>query len=383
MRCRELGHVVTLRRPLGGQSLEKAERLMTIELNSPSLRRCLSFFMLGVLAACGGGESKPPESPTTPAPTEDKAATPPKRDELGGPVAASSSEDVKKGISALKASDVAAAKAAFEAAIQKNPKQADAHHYLGVVEEQLGHKSEAEKSYRKALELKPDLEESAVNLAALLVESGKFEEAAALMRKAIAKNSRSAALHINLGMALSGKNDDAGASKAFEEAIKLEPNNGIHLVTYASHLVRSGKKDDAINRLKQAEKVAATDPGVLASVALEYKDLKDFKSCVAVLDKAIGHKDIAELRIYRGTCKLGLRDLPGATAEFSDAVAKDPNNALAHYSLGNALADSGKLPEAIAEWEEYLKREPSGPHSEAATRKIAIAKSKGPKRPKK
>ena len=27
-------------------------------------------------------------------------------------------------------------------------------------------------------------------------------------------------------------------------------------------------------------------------------------------------KDVAELRIYRGTCKLGLKDLPGATTEF-------------------------------------------------------------------
>jgi Flp pilus assembly protein TadD len=333
------------------------------------------------LAACGGGGGqKPPEAPAQPA----AAATTSQTDEpasasgkkMEGPVAPSSSDDVKKGIAALKAGDVNGAKAAFEVAVQKNPKQADAHHYLGLVNDQTGNKVDAEKSYRKALELQPDLEESAINLAAILVENGKFDEAASLMKKAIAKNPKNAALQVNLGMALSGKNDVDGASKAFEEAIKLEPNSGIHLVTYASHLARNNKKDEAITKLKQAEKVSANDAGVLASVALEYKGLKDFKTCVAVLDKAVALKDVAELRIYRGTCKLGLKDLSGATTEFKDAVAKEPNNALAHYSLGNALADSGKLTEAVSEWEAYLKLAPDGPQAKAAEKKISIAKAK-------
>jgi tetratricopeptide (TPR) repeat protein len=333
-----------------------------------------------LVTACGGESANkppvetPPSSPTTaPGPTEEPAAGGKK---IEGPVAPASGDDVKKGIAALKAGDMNGAKAAFEVAIQKNAKQADAHHYLGLVQDQLGNRAEAEKSYRKALELQPDLEESATNLAAILVEGGKFDEAAGLMKKAIAKNPKSAALQVNLGMALAGKNDAEGANKAFEEAIKLEPNNGIHLVTYASHLARNNKKDEAITKLKQAEKVAATDAGVLASVALEYKGLKDFKTCIAVLDKAVGLKDLAELRIYRGTCKLGLRDLSGATTEFKDAVAKEPNNAVAHYSLGNALADGGKLPEAITEWETYLKLAPDGPQAKAAERKISIAKSK-------
>ena len=331
-------------------------------------------------AACGGGsENKPPETPQQPAtsagPSDDPSAGVGGK-KIEGPVAPASSDDVKKGIAALNAGDTNGAKAAFEVAVQKNPKQADAHHYLGLVNDQIGNKAEAEKNYRKALELQPDLEESAVNLAAILVENGKYDEAASLMKTSIAKNPKSAALQVNLGMALSGKNDVDGASKAFEEAIKLEPNNGIHLVTYAGHLARNNKKDEALTKLKQAEKISANDAGVLASVALEYKGLRDFKSCIAVLDKAVHVKDVAELRIYRGTCKLGLKDLPGATTEFKDAVAKEPNNALAHYSLGNALADGGKLTDAIAEWETYLKLAPDGPQAKAAEKKIAIAKAK-------
>ena len=330
-----------------------------------------------VAAACGGPEAspKPPASPNA-----TKTADEPPAHKIEGPAAPASGDEVKKGIVALKAGDVNGARAAFEVAIQKNPKQADAHHYLGLVQDQSGQRADAEKSYRKALELDPGLEESATNLAAILVETGKYDDAASLMTKAAAKNPRSAAIRVNLGMALSGKGDADGATKAFEEAVRLEPNNGIHLVTYAAHLARTGKKDEALAKLKQAERSSSTDAGVLASVALEYKNLKDFKTCVAVLDKAVGMKDIAELRIYRGTCKLGLKDLSGATTEFKDAVGKEPNNALAHYSLGNALADGGKLGEAIGEWETYLKLAPDGPQAKAAERKIKIAKEKSGKK---
>jgi Flp pilus assembly protein TadD len=329
--------------------------------------------------ACGGeGAQKPPETPpatkSSAASSDEAASSSPRKNE--GPAAASTSDDVKRGIAAYKGGDLNGARAAFEVAIHKNPKQADAYHYLGLVQDQTGQKAEAEKSYRKALELQPDLEESATNLSAILVEGGKLDEAAALMKKSVAKNPKNAALRVNLGMALSGKNDVDGANKEFEEAIRLEPNNGIHLVTYAGHLARSNRKDDAIAKLKQAEKVAANDAAVLSSVAIEYKGLRDFKTCLAVLDRAIALKDLAELRIYRGSCKLGLHDLPGALTEFKDAVAKEPNNSLAHYSLGNALADSGKLADAIAEWETYLKLAPDGPHARAAEKKIGIAKAK-------
>ena len=52
---------------------------------------------------------------------------------------------MKKGIAALKSGDLPGAKAAFDAAIAKNPKQADAYHYRGVVEDQTGQKADAEK----------------------------------------------------------------------------------------------------------------------------------------------------------------------------------------------------------------------------------------------
>jgi hypothetical protein len=70
--------------------------------------------------ACGGANasSKPPEetAPTSSKPDEPASSSARK---FEGPAAASSSDDVKKGIAALKGGDVNGAKAAFEVATQK------------------------------------------------------------------------------------------------------------------------------------------------------------------------------------------------------------------------------------------------------------------------
>jgi len=52
-------------------------------------------------------------------------------------------------------------------------------------------------------------------------------------------------------------------------------------------------------------------------------------------------------------------------------VAANPNHAEAHYQLGMALVNEGKLPEAATEFDTYLKLAPSGPN--AATAKGILA----------
>jgi Flp pilus assembly protein TadD len=353
-------------------------------------RHALGALLFLSLVGCGGQKPPPATGPAasnsapTPKSSEQTAVPAPTGGgAFEGPSAPASSGEVKHAIAAIKHGDLNGARSALEVALKKNENQADAHYYMGIVLDQSGDKPGAEKSFKKALELDPNLEEAAINLSAVLVENGKHDEAIGVMKKAIAKNPTNAALHLNLGMALSGKNDVDGANKSFDEATKLDANNAQYVVTYAAHLVRAGKREDAAAKLKQAEKMAPNDAGVLLSVAVEYKNLKAFKVCVATLDKAISQKDIAELRIARGSCKLGLKDMQGALNEFKDAAAREPNNARARAAYGNALADSGKFDEAIAEWEAVIKIVPGTPAAKQSERKIEIAKKKQAAAPKK
>ena len=49
-----------------------------------------------------------------------------------------------------------------------------------------------------------------------------------------------------------------------------------------------------------------------------------------------------------------------AKEQFEAAVKADPNMAMAHYQLGMANLNLGKIPEARAAFEGYLKADPSG-----------------------
>jgi tetratricopeptide (TPR) repeat protein len=339
-----------------------------------------------MLIACGGGNTdKPPTTPAT-SDTSPKAAstgsapastgTAETKGPLEGPSAKPSSDDVAKGIAAMKKGDWNGARDAFEGAIKKNPKQADAHHYLGVVMEKTGDKAAAKKHYEDALAADPSLEEAAVNLVAINIEDKKWDDAIFLAKKILSKNAKNGPMHVNLAVALAGKDDKAGATKSFEDAIKLEPNKPDFYITYAQYLTQWNKRDEALATLKKAQGTAGDDPGTLAGIAIEFKNLKAYDSCISAMDKAIAAKDAAELRVYRGHCKLGQKDLPGALADFQEAVKKEPSSPPPHYSYGNALADSGKFAEAITEWETYLKLAPTGPFAKNAEGKIKIAKSK-------
>src|SRR5436853_5490888 len=112
---------------------------------------------LSTAVACGGPE-QPPVTPKTdtPPPIDTPPPSTAKPGPTDGPVATSTSDDVTKGTAAVKAGDWNAARASFEAAIKKNPKQADAHYYLGLVMDKNGDRAAAENLYRPALELRPD-----------------------------------------------------------------------------------------------------------------------------------------------------------------------------------------------------------------------------------
>lgn len=338
--------------------------------------RCLSAFTLALaLAACGGG-SKPAESAAQESagstPKASSAATPGGAD---GP-AAGSNEDVSKGTAAIKAGDWNAARASFESAIKKNPKQADAHYYLGLVMDKTGDRPSAEKHYRDALNLQPDLQEAAENLTAIYVETQKYDDAIAVAKGVLSRNAKNADMQLNLASALSGKGDVDGASKAFDEALKLSPNDARFYLAYAHHLSAAKKNDEAIAKLKQAQRVAGDDAAMLGTIGFELRTARAVPECIAAFDRAIAIKDNADFRTNRALCKYAAKDKAGAMTDLQTATQKEPTFAPAHYWLGSWLHEDGKFAEASAEYDAYLKAAPTGPMAKAAEAKAKLAKDK-------
>src|SRR6185503_925837 len=118
----------------------------------------IASFSIALVLVSACGPDKPP-SDQTHAETQPSASAEPTSEATSG----GASSDVSRGVDALKNGDFATAKSAFEAAIAKNPRDAEAHHYLAVTLEKTNDKAGAEKEYKAALAIKPDLAEAAAN----------------------------------------------------------------------------------------------------------------------------------------------------------------------------------------------------------------------------
>lgn len=333
--------------------------------------------LAGFLSACGGAPAAPTPTPpnrATPEPIADEAPPTPKKERAAPP----SSEDVARGMKALEAGDIGSAKSAFEGAVKKNPKDGDAHFYLGVTLEKSGDKAGAEKHYKEALALRPDLEAAAINLGAMYIEASKHDEALAVTQKALGKQPKNASLLTNLGIALATKGD-AGAANAFEEATRAAPQDPLIRLTYAQWLRTWKKLDEAAAQLKAAAP-HAKDLGTLASIGHEQRLAGAFADCTSSLSKAIEQRDIAELRTDRALCKVGAKDDAGALDDLMTAVKKEPGYGPAHFYLANRLAQGGKFAEAVKEYEAYLKAAPKGDLVKQAEERAKVARERAKKK---
>jgi tetratricopeptide (TPR) repeat protein len=317
------------------------------------------------LVACGGAapapaKDSPPPDLSSPTPSPASAAP-----------ASSGNADYDKGVQALAAGDVDGAKGAYARIHDRDPKDATGSVLLGLIDEKQGDKAGAEKAYREAIKLRPDLEAAYVNLSALLIDQQRGDEAVTVARAGLAKAPSSAGLHANVATVLAAQGDQAGASGEFDQATRAAPNDPMLLVTYAHWLGAWKQADAAIAKLRAARPLA-NDPGVLAAIGEEMKTLGDFTDCIPTFDQAIGMKDAPELRTYRAVCKVLAKDAAGAKADLQVAISGQ--YAPAHFYLGRVLADGGDWKGAVAEYEAFLKLEPNVPASKAAREKLKQAK---------
>lgn len=173
--------------------------------------------------------------------------------------------------------------AQYQKAVDKKP-SAQVFTLLGILEDARGNMAEAEKDYRRALEITPDSPIAANNLAWMIVDtSGNLDEALQLATAAVAKNQAVAGFYDTLGYVYMKKGLFSPAVQQFKKAVALDEANmqktGAaatpgYRVRLGMALAKTGDKESArreaetslrrINELSQREVSDAR--GVLASL---------------------------------------------------------------------------------------------------------------------
>jgi Tfp pilus assembly protein PilF len=338
------------------------------------------------LLACGGSEP-PAAAPANPPLEALSEPTPPGANPAPDVAPATPpgvSEDVGKGMRALEGNDTTSAKAYFDHALRTNPKDADALYYEGVVAEKTGDKDTAEKSYKAALKLKPELTQASVNLSAFYVDAQRYDDALAVAQAGLGKHADNGSLHLNAALAYAGKGDSPSATKEFDAALRVSPDEPMFRLTYGHWLGTMKLVDPALSQLRAARPLAKKGGGdaavgMLASIGHEMHLLRAWSDCVPTYDEAIALKDAAELRTERAACKIGAKDSAGALVDLQAAVANDASYAPAHYYLAGELARAGQFKDAVIQLQTFIKLEPNSPLAKGAQEKLRVLKQKAGK----
>ena len=313
------------------------------------LRPLLATLALSSLVACGAAE---------PAPQPDLVADPPAgSDEAMRAAEAEASLD--RAAAFIEKQKLEDARPHVAHALERDPKNAKAHYFLGVLEEHAKNVEAAEKAYRASLERDPGLVEASLNLGALLLDKGDADGAIKALEGALAKGGDSLELRQSLGFAFGVKGDLASAAKHYDVALAKAQTPEL-VAGYAELLIKAGELDKAKAVVDKGYAKAPEDVTVLATYGRLAGAAHSFELCTKALDRAIKlEAKEPELYVRRGTCKHSLKDEKGAQEDFKAAIKVNEKFGAAHYYLGLSYLGEKKRAQALASLEKAAKLEPA------------------------
>lgn len=144
----------------------------------------------------------------------------------------------------------------YRQVLAKEPNDADATHFLGLIAQQVGKTDAALQHMRRALALAPNNPVFHINLAVILQELRDYEQALAHCRQAIALRPQFAEGHANFGAVLTSSGQPELAIEHLRRAIALDQRNLKAIYNLADALSKTGDYDQAI---AEYERVLAID----------------------------------------------------------------------------------------------------------------------------
>jgi len=116
---------------------------------------------------------------------------------------------------------------------------------------------EAETLLREVVQQYPDNADAAYSLGLLLVEMGRIDEALVWLEQAAEALPDNPRVHYNLGLLLQQAGRIEEAERNLRWALELQPDELDYLHAYADHLMRTGRRDEA---LAVADRIVALHP---------------------------------------------------------------------------------------------------------------------------
>ena len=215
------------------------------------------------------------------------------------------------------AGDFGNAEKEYKEAIKINPNLAEVHYNLGVLLERLKRHDEAEKEYREVIKINPNYMAAHYNLGNLLADLKRYDEAEKEYRETIRINPYFVQAHYNLGNLLKALKRYNEAEKEYRKAIIINPDHA------EAH-------DNLGNLLKDLERYEEAE--------------KEYREAIKI------NPNLAEAHNNLGNLLKDLKQrYDEAEREYREAIRINPNYAEAHANLGILFSKTKRLKEAEEE----------------------------------
>ncbi|MCU0880484.1 MAG: tetratricopeptide repeat protein, partial [Pirellulaceae bacterium] len=253
----------------------------------------------------------------------------------------------------------------FTAAVAIRPQSAGARQFLAHALGNKGDVDEAIDAYRAADRLNGQPTNQPY-IGALLLESGREQEAAAEFREALRLGSSPlgpAGVHAEMGRAYVrvGKYDDAIA--AYREAIRFKADYA-HPHDRLGYLLaeKKGLMDEAIAAQREAVRLVPKHSDYHNNLGLTLSKAGRVDEAIAAFREATKLDPSASAYHFNlGHNLTKTKDSDAAIDALRIAIRLDPKSASAHHVLGIALMQKGNMDEAIAAYGEAVRLKPDDP----------------------
>jgi len=264
-------------------------------------------------------------SSADPAPSDNDASPSPAA-EAEPDAAALAEQKLRDGLIRHQTGDLAAAEAIYRKVVAENEESADAQHLLGLVLHMTARNDEAEPHLRRAIALRPQAAEFHNSFGAVMIALGRHDDAYAAFEAALAIRDDLADAHYNLGYLDHASGRLRKAVTRYRESLQHNPEHVPAMINWGSVLMDQDRLKDANSLFQRALK---TNPA----------------SIPAIKSKA---------RVCRSTGNLNM-----SQQLFRKAIELSPDDADAHFGLGEALLLEGDYRNGFEEYE-WRDRLPTG-----------------------
>lgn len=228
-------------------------------------------------------------------------------------------------------------------AVEKHWHYATAHYNLATVLDQLGKHDQAITHYKAAIQLHPTAPEH-YNLGVTLAKKGQIAEAIIQYQNALKIDPEVYQAHFNLAIIYNNTNQLKKALYHLNETLRIKPDFYLALKESGRVSQQMGKIDEAIHYYNQALCVKPNDYEVHYQLGNLLAHQKKIEQAVHHYIIALKRKpDIKEAHNNLGFLLLKQGTLDEAIHHFKAALKIDPNYAVAHNNLSVAKTKKNEL----------------------------------------